>query len=376
MLRGWGAGTTPAPLLLFLMKVVYLSAAKLPSAAANTIHVVNMCQAYRDSGCEVLLIVARRTEGYDEIKKFYGVEGNFDIEETGKSSFLRKSWWYTFYVLKKLKGLKADLVHGRFLKACFCAAAFLNKKVVFEVHQPVFETKSFIDMILFKVGSRRIFSKVVVISDSLARFFIKEGVPEDRLLVLHDGSADVEVKRCNVDYIRVGYAGKLDPYKGKAVVEDLSNFLKRIFRKVEVFVSGRGSEKFVPPSEVKNLLATFDICLLPLQGRGRLGSIFLDFSSPLKLFDYMSVGGCIVASRLSSIEEVLSDKNAVLVPPQDLDMWRNVVARLIMLPSLRKKMSIGARADFCRFYTWKRRAERILRSVASRAAPTAPVNWG
>ena len=60
---------------------------------------------------------------------------------------------------------------------------------------------------------------------------------------------------------------------------------------------------------------SLDICLLPnqinlfLKGVGNISS----YTSPIKLFDYMSHKKAIIASDISVLREVLNEKNSILV---------------------------------------------------------------
>ena len=84
-----------------------------------------------------------------------------------------------------------------------------------------------------------------------------------------------------------------------------------------------------------------------------------EFTSPLKLFEYMASERPIVASSLPSIREVLGDDtNALLVAPGDPQALVAAIRRIKDDPELGARLARQARADVEQ-YTWARRAERL-----------------
>jgi glycosyltransferase involved in cell wall biosynthesis len=96
--------------------------------------------------------------------------------------------------------------------------------------------------------------------------------------------------------------------------------------------------------------------------------------SPLKLFEYMSSGTAIVASKVGQVAQVLQDEcNGLLVPPGDSAAMAVAFERLIADPELRLRLGAQARADAVNKHSWERyvsRLERIFAAVIVRQ----PVN--
>ena len=70
----------------------------------------------------------------------------------------------------------------------------------------------------------------------------------------------------------------------------------------------------VPPHEVRQRLAVADVLVLP----NTLSAISERYTSPLKLFEYLTLGRPIVASDLPALREILTDGvTALLSPPGD-----------------------------------------------------------
>ncbi|MEL7011085.1 MAG: glycosyltransferase family 4 protein, partial [Cyanobacteria bacterium J06588_4] len=99
-----------------------------------------------------------------------------------------------------------------------------------------------------------------------------------------------------------------------------------------------------------------DILLLPTSQQWELAQT----TSPLKLFEYMSVRRPIVASALNNIMTVLRDReNALLAKPDDPRSFQQAIAELLANPDLAQ--AIGDRAlTEVKQYTWDSRADSVL----------------
>ena len=53
-----------------------------------------------------------------------------------------------------------------------------------------------------------------------------------------------------------------------------------------------------------------------------------DFTSPLKVFEYMSYKKAIIASDLPVLREVLSNKNSLIVKCDDINEWMAAIEKL------------------------------------------------
>jgi len=81
----------------------------------------------------------------------------------------------------------------------------------------------------------------------------------------------------------------------------------------------------------------------------------------LKIFEYMALGKAIVCSDLPVLREVLTDqRNALLVPPEDVTAWVAAIHRLQADESLRQRLGDAARNDFLAQYSWQMRAQKVI----------------
>ena len=123
----------------------------------------------------------------------------------------------------------------------------------------------------------------------------------------------------------------------------------------------------MPHKEIGQYINALDICLLPNQkivlpfGADQSSdSINIShYTSPLKLFEYMSHKKAIIASDLKVLKEVLNTKNSILINPNDINGWINAIRELKDI-SKREKIANHAYIDF-RKYTWSFRIKNILK---------------
>lgn len=98
-----------------------------------------------------------------------------------------------------------------------------------------------------------------------------------------------------------------------------------------------------------------DILLMPFPNRTH----FAQYMSPLKLFEYMASDRPIVATDLPSLRDVLSENNAVLVPPDDPRALAQGIRRLLDDPAFGVRLAAQAHQDVKK-YTWDERVRGIL----------------
>ena len=124
---------------------------------------------------------------------------------------------------------------------------------------------------------------------------------------------------------------------------------------------------FIPHSKISNYINSLDICLLPNQkivlthGSSIQKEIknYSNFTSPLKLFEYMSHKKPIIASDLPVIREVLNEKNSILVKCDNINLWLKAINYLRKSKN-RDIIANQALLDF-REFTWIKRARRAVK---------------
>lgn len=366
------------------MKVLYVSSSTVPSRAANSVHVMKMCQAIAKLGHDVRLLVLHRPE-IEEAEigdqfEHYGVDRCFEIVAKPFPSIPGRSLIYGLNAWSESRQWKPDLAYGRY----FPAVAMLGLSgipVAYESHERLWDRGALVQNLGKKLFSRKNFCKLVVISEALKKMYVDEEMAvSDQIVVAHDGADParyfVEPTRKS---FKVGYIGGVYPGRG---IEMILECAKRLPNVEFHFVGGMQSDLeglqvngvgtnvrchgYVPPEKIPELRASFHVLLAPYQkkvavwgGKGDTSS----FMSPLKIFEYMAAGRPMICSDLPVLREVLDEDNTLLCDPENTDAWVEAIERLRNDHPLALRLAAKALADFEAYYTWDIRAERILRCV-------------
>ena len=367
------------------MKIVYISNSIIPSRTANSIHVMKMCQAFADNGHEVVLLAPNRYKEYeediDDVYEYYGVRKNFEIRKLPYIyTRILRNFYYAYQTLKEIKIINPDLVYGRDLYGCFFSS--YKYATIFEAHSPMnnFVSKQLLNL----MDKNHLYKHTVVISDALKNLILKsQNIKSDKIVVAHDGADEVvdfesKIKlQGNKESLKIGYVGSLYKGKGIEVIEKLSYqrldnvefhivgglkndiiYWKEKIKSDNVFFHG-----FVSQQNIQKYLNSFDILLLPNQKnvyivntKNNIG----EFTSPLKMFEYMATKKPIIASDLPVLKEVLNEDNSVLVKCNDISEWEKAI-EILRDDSLRLQIANKAYEDFIKEYSWKQRAENVIK---------------
>lgn len=376
------------------VKIAYLSSSTIPSRAANSIHVMKMCNAFAKHGNIVKLLTLRKTQkelDVDCVYSFYDVEPQFEIKELPWFQIPGRAFVTGFISGIEAGLFDADLAYGRFLHGCFFAAV-MGLPVVYEAHTPI--TGSYATRRTFaKMLRQPAFEQLVVISDALREWFLDEYPTLAGKIIVAPDAADPISEPINDDAVernctledhrdgclQVGYIGHFYPGKGVGLIaklaarcpwadfhlvggtrKELKRWQKRLGQRANVTMYG-----FLSPADAERIRCQCDVLLAPYQrrveGYGKGNTDIARWMSPLKIFEYMASGNAFVSSRLPVLKEILTHRhNALLCEPDDVKQWSDALRELAENDNLRRRLGATACREFEEHYTWTARARRVI----------------
>jgi len=385
-------------------EVVYLCNAQIPSRSTNALQVVRMCEGFRQAGADVTLVhpfrIGNRPEGLTgDVGHFYGVSDTFKIVTLPTP--LTRRLAATRSVARPVEAIPmAAYLAGRCGRngtrfVCY-SRSMLGAWIAIRLRR-VFASRGACDGVFLEVHDEpssdtewRVISEVdgvVVISEALRRRLVRRLEPlKDRVWVEPDAvRLPIDrISREHYDALRrelepsaerplVLYTGRVNAEKGAGIVLEAASqcpdvqfvLVGRVYEPAYHELARRSENVrllgFVPPSRIPQYLAVADVLVLP----STPSLSYAAYTSPLKLFEYMSSGKPIIASDLPVLQEILHhDRNAVIYPAHDPKALAEAVARLNHDRSLAERIAAQALHDVGE-YTWAKRATRILGHMSS-----------
>ena len=384
------------------MRLIYFAATRMPTEKARGIQIVKMCEAFtlvnanitnkekNDANklkLEVELLVPWRFNSIKgDVFQYYGVERNFKVKKLpcldlvpldrylGNFAAWVKNITFSFSVFFYLLFNKPDIIYTRD-KFSLYFSLFFKKNFFFEAH--TFPKNYFLYSPFFKR-----LKKIIVITQKLKNLFIEKGIPENKILVAPDG-VDIEKfdVRCSKLEAReklglpkdkkiVLYTGHLYRWKGVYTLAEASQYL---LEDVEIYFVG-GTQKDIENfknrtsnlklniighrlhKEIPYWLKAVDVLVLPNSAEADISKFW---TSPVKMFEYMASKRPIVASNISSIREILNEKNALFFEPDNSKDLAKAIEKIFQNSELFDGISNQAYIDV-QNYTWEKRAKRIL----------------
>ena len=147
--------------------------------------------------------------------------------------------------------------------------------------------------------------------------------------------------------------------------KDIAVFAGQQLENPHVYIAGHQ-----PHDRMPLWLCTADVVVLPNTAKKKISKYY---TSPMKLFEYMAAGRPIVASRLPSIEEIVSEEMAVLVEPDNPKALAVGIYRILNDPALGERLASAARLQV-KHYTWVERGARMAESIRLLARTKPPGN--
>ncbi len=379
---------------MFNPKIVYLANIRLPNERGHCIQIMKTCEALKKNGADIELWTSNRDREIsdDEIFDFYSIKEKFTLKNIPalkflpswrKSGFYLRSFSFFFSVCLFLLMKKRNIIVYTRDEILLFLTFFTRKMVFWESHM------AFRSRFLLKNRIKRL-GGVVVITENLRKILVEKfNTPRKKIAVAHDAvdlneySKIIDKKEAR-EKLKIPqnkqvalYFGTIFKQKGAFLLIDTAEQMPDVYfvlagsiagdnlEEAKELVKKRGLKNIILTGSVRHkeqpsYLASADVLILP---NSNLDERTRDFTSPLKLFEYMSSRRPIVASATLTIKEVLRDKeNAILVEPDSARTLMKGIKSVLENKNLSQKIAEQALIDV-REYTWDKRSERILNLI-------------
>jgi glycosyltransferase involved in cell wall biosynthesis len=361
-----------------------------------------MCGAFSELGHNVVLFARSNSHNQKEvntlIEDYYGIS-NKQIKvkifrskiDKGAELFIA-IFSFIWFIKDYLRSSTPVLIFSRNIYAAFFFSLVLKKNIIYETHTPEKNLRGTLQSWLLRKSN----IYCIVISHALQKILVnKYNVSKKSIYVMHDAAqkgfrfsnkkdldnyrlkllgGKINLKKYNKI---IGYFGHLYPGRGINIIKNLAvNFQDYAFvlfggnetdlqiQKNTNFSDNIYFMGFIEPKKVRKAMSSMDVLLMPYQKSVSIGIDNYDtakWMSPLKLFEYMSVGVPIISSDLDVLKEVIkNNRNSIMVPPEDAFAWRKALITLASNYKLGRFISKNAYNDFSNKYTWKSRAKSVI----------------
>ena len=382
------------------MKIVYITNARLPTEKAHGVQIIKMIEALSSLNNEVVLISPNRIQNEISHKTsvfdFYNVEKIFEHNlinfiDPYKYRSLMPKFFYRFFsfLVNLFWGIKSAKIgsklNGDFyifrdntpFSYLFCA--IFSKKCVIEFH----DIPPFLSRLIFKLG--------LMISGKTVCFAVTNKLSEDlfhkfgkvknlkKIDTLHDGVDLIKFKNNKIienSTPLLTYCGSLSKSKGIDLIINSAKYIKNVEfliiggLKVDVdhykkIANDNGVKNInfigqVNYSDVPNLLNKSDILLLPSSAKNIKSR---NYTSAMKLFEYMSIGKPIIASNIPSNTEILENNlNCLLFEPDNPKSMVEKINTLINDKELNKKITKNS-SKLAIKYSWTERSKKMIKRI-------------
>jgi glycosyltransferase involved in cell wall biosynthesis len=392
-------------------RIVYIANARLPTEKAHGYQICKMCEAFAQNGIDVTLLHPHRYQADHAVQgrnvfDYYGIRPVFHVRTLPNLDVVRMERFFptgtfmaAFFTHALLWGLYASLVarkekaHLYYTRDSGVAYWLLRLRLP-TIHEAHAVPKRMRRTLLYRMAQHSALRLEVALTPFIKERFVGMGFPAEKVVVLPD-SVDFSLfadlpsreecrRRLGLPQHQpvIGYVGRFQTLGMEKGIVELVQAMAHVpsvdgreplllcvggpmeavpayldlARRYAVPESRLQFVDRVPNREIPVWIRAFDISVAPFPNSEH----YAYFMSPLKVFEYMAVGGPILATDLPSIREVLQHgKTAWLVMPGDPKGLAEGISRLLRDQPLSREIASRARQMAAK-NTWEIRASTIL----------------
>lgn len=361
------------------MRIIVTSELETGSRKAHAINVVKTAGGFARLGHDVTLICREGpTPPAEFLRSLHEPDLEIETVPPDRRDPMSRTRQREFagLIVERARELGASLVYARhFEVAIACARADI--RCVLETHAYVGDRNPQLGEALcfLRHGLRA----VVTISERLRRWYAQLGGDPLRIAVVPDG-VDVELferpdsfEPSACDRPRVVYSGHLYDYKGIPTVldsamllpdtdflliggldEDIARVRREITERALMNVNALG---WLEHRALPEHLRDADALLLPVSAR----EASKDWTSPVKLGEYLASGSPIVCSDIPALRDWVNDSTVSFFEPDNPLALSNAIEQTLSMHPVERDRMREAAMELARRYSYASRANAILR---------------
>lgn len=374
------------------LRALYVGSHPLFTEGASAVHMMKMCQAMANLGIAVECVLPGRVKK-ERLFSYYGIKTSFRVTPITLSGGVARRPLHGLlaatYAQKKRN--EFDFALTRDLVFAWFAARVFGIPTVYDAHHPPVNLMA--ERIIGSFSRSKSLLGMSFNSEGLRKIYSRLGIAGQKPVVAHNGfEREAFEGECDISSLRARLGLPLDrkivcycgnTYRGRGL-EILVCAAAQMPEVEFLIVGGRERDNalwremarqsgaanfrmdgFVAQREVSAYLLASDILVMPYSSGVTIrdGTEAGEFTSPLKLFEYMAAGKPIVATGVPSVLEILRPgENSVVAPPDNAEEFIRVLGLVLGDPELCTRISERARLDAAE-YTWEKRVEKIIDGV-------------
>lgn len=389
------------------MRIIYHH--RTQAEDAQGIHIHEMVKAFRELSheVEIVALVSRAPEGAQKTSR--GV--------LQRLAAFAPAWLYEMMSLsynlvgyrklaRAIKRRRPDLIYERYALNTFCgiwASRRFQIPLVLEVNAPLRYEQEQLGKLAFKrlarFSERWICShstRTIVVSSAMREILRAQGVPETNMQVMPNGidvqrfhpkisGAPVRQRYGLTEELVIGFVGWFRKWHGLEMLVEIMHEARLHEQNVRLLLVGEGPAEaelrqqvrsnnlqstviFTGPiarEEIPAHIAAMDIAVQPKAPA---------YACPMKIFEYLGMGKCIVAPDQPNIREILRHgENAYLFQPESKAGLRATLLELSAEAAKREHVAARAYQSLrAQGFFWQENARKVVELVAAPRASLPP----